>query len=176
MKELCSPAIIYLLFSITQILIDTYNKLYNTVFVKIIVTVNAEFIIHANKDPEFNKLIAENFGTFDGQIPYILAKRKFKNVFFEKISGSSFIYDICEFSKKNNKKVFLLGGHLDSNSKSVSILSERYQIEVSGFSPDYMPYPFEAKHDEAIIRLNRLRRIHAIPSRMIAPVTAVEIP
>ena len=94
-----------------QILLEEDSQL------KIIVTVNAEFIIHANKDPEFNKLIAENFGTFDGQIPYILAKRKFKNVFFEKISGSSFIYDICEFSKKNNKKVFLLGGHLDSNSK-----------------------------------------------------------
>ena len=46
MKELCSPAIIYLLFSITQILIDTYNKLYNTVFVKIIVTVMVTLLLN----------------------------------------------------------------------------------------------------------------------------------
>jgi hypothetical protein len=38
MLKICAPAIIYLIFSITQILIDTFKGLYNTVFVKIIVT------------------------------------------------------------------------------------------------------------------------------------------
>ncbi len=38
MINLCAPAIIYLIFSITQILIDTYKGLYNTVFMKTIVT------------------------------------------------------------------------------------------------------------------------------------------
>jgi len=37
MFNLCAPAIIYLIFSITQILIDTFKGLYNTVFIKIIV-------------------------------------------------------------------------------------------------------------------------------------------
>lgn len=37
MLKLCTPAIIYLIFSITQILIDLYKGLYNTVFMKIIV-------------------------------------------------------------------------------------------------------------------------------------------
>ena len=37
MINLCPPAIIYLIFSITQILIDTFKGLYNTAFVKIIV-------------------------------------------------------------------------------------------------------------------------------------------
>jgi hypothetical protein len=37
MINLCAPAIIYLIFSITQILIDTYNGLYNTAFMKVIV-------------------------------------------------------------------------------------------------------------------------------------------
>ena len=39
MVNLCAPAIIYLIFSITQILIDTFKGLYNTAFIKIIVTV-----------------------------------------------------------------------------------------------------------------------------------------
>ncbi len=37
MINLCPPAIIYLIFSITQILIDTYKGLYNTAFMKVIV-------------------------------------------------------------------------------------------------------------------------------------------
>ena len=38
MIELCTPSIIYLIFSFTQILIDLYKGLYNTAFMKIIVT------------------------------------------------------------------------------------------------------------------------------------------
>jgi hypothetical protein len=37
MFQLCTPSIIYLIFSITQILIDLYKELYNTAFMKIIV-------------------------------------------------------------------------------------------------------------------------------------------
>jgi hypothetical protein len=37
MIQLCTPSIIYLIFSITQILIDLYKGLYNTVAMKIIV-------------------------------------------------------------------------------------------------------------------------------------------
>ena len=37
MLNLCAPAIIYLLFSITQILIDTFNGTYNTAIMKSIV-------------------------------------------------------------------------------------------------------------------------------------------
>ena len=38
MIKLCAPAIIYLIFSVTQILIDTFKGLYNTAFMKVIVT------------------------------------------------------------------------------------------------------------------------------------------
>jgi len=44
--KLCPPAIIYLIFSITQILIDTYNGLYNTVMVKIIVTIMITILLN----------------------------------------------------------------------------------------------------------------------------------
>jgi hypothetical protein len=37
--NLCPPAIIYLIFSITQILIDSFKGLYNTAFIKFIVMV-----------------------------------------------------------------------------------------------------------------------------------------
>lgn len=39
MIELCPPAIIYLVFSLTQIIIDTFKGLYNTAFFKFIVMI-----------------------------------------------------------------------------------------------------------------------------------------
>lgn len=52
MIELCAPAIIYLIFSITQILIDTYKGLYNVATVKIIVTVMVTLLLNILCDQE----------------------------------------------------------------------------------------------------------------------------
>jgi hypothetical protein len=46
MINLCAPAIIYLIFSVTQILIDTFKGLYNTVAIKIIVTIMVTLLLN----------------------------------------------------------------------------------------------------------------------------------
>jgi uncharacterized protein YacL len=46
MINLCAPAMIYLIFSITQILIDTYNGLYNTAIIKGIVTITVTLLLN----------------------------------------------------------------------------------------------------------------------------------
>jgi hypothetical protein len=46
MINLCPPSIIYLIFSIIQILIDTIKGLYNTAFVKIIVTIMVTLLLN----------------------------------------------------------------------------------------------------------------------------------
>jgi hypothetical protein len=46
MLQICPPAIIYLIFSITQILIDTYNGLYNTAIIKVIVTIMVTLLLN----------------------------------------------------------------------------------------------------------------------------------
>jgi hypothetical protein len=43
--ELCAPAIIYLIFSIAQILIDTFKGMYNTALMKIIVAILITFLL-----------------------------------------------------------------------------------------------------------------------------------
>jgi hypothetical protein len=45
MEQLCAPAIIYLIFSITQIIIDTYNGLYNTALMKLVVMIMVTFLL-----------------------------------------------------------------------------------------------------------------------------------
>lgn len=46
MINLCPPAIIYLIFSITQILIDIFKGLYNTAFIKIIVATMVTLLLN----------------------------------------------------------------------------------------------------------------------------------
>ena len=46
MFNLCAPAIIYLIFSVTQILIDTYKGLFNTAIMKIIVTIMVTLLLN----------------------------------------------------------------------------------------------------------------------------------
>jgi len=46
MINLCAPAIIYLIFSVSQILIDTFKGLYNTAFIKGIVTVMVTILLN----------------------------------------------------------------------------------------------------------------------------------
>jgi predicted membrane protein len=46
MINLCPPAIIYLIFSITQILIDTFKGFYNTAFIKTIVAIMVTLLLN----------------------------------------------------------------------------------------------------------------------------------
>lgn len=46
MINLCAPAIIYLIFSVTQILIDTFKGLYNTALMKVIVTIMVTLLLN----------------------------------------------------------------------------------------------------------------------------------
>lgn len=118
---------------------------------KQVLTVNSEFIVKAQKEKRLARLINEKVSTFDGQVPYLLAKIKNSRQEFTKISGSDLIYDLCSFAKKNNKKVFLLGGKSRSNYKSIEILKMKYNIEISGYSPEYRTYPFGSIHNELIL-------------------------
>ena len=47
MDSICPPALIYLAFSLTQIIIDTFKGLYNTAFFKFIVMVTITFLLNA---------------------------------------------------------------------------------------------------------------------------------
>jgi len=129
-----------------EILLEEENKL------KHIVTCNAEFIVKAQENDRFKTIINNNYATFDGQVPYFLAKLKYKNINFEKISGSDLIYDFASLAKKKNYKIFLLGGYKKSNELAVKKLKEMYNIDIDGYSPPYENYPFSRNNNELILK------------------------
>lgn len=118
---------------------------------KVIITVNAEFIVLAHEDERFRNIVNQNFATFDGEWPYRLARRRHPHARIEKISGSDFIYDICEFARANGRSVFLLGAAAEVNCRAVQILGDKYKIRIGGFSPTYKAYPFSADHNNAML-------------------------
>jgi N-acetylglucosaminyldiphosphoundecaprenol N-acetyl-beta-D-mannosaminyltransferase len=128
---------------------------------KFIVTVNAAFIVEANKSKRFFNILNTNHVTFDGKIPYITAKIcsliqrgfhgfKIKNE-FEKLAGSDIVYDFCEFAKQNNYRMFFLGGKKESNQTAVQKIKEKYNIVIAGYSPSFEEYPFSEQFNTSCL-------------------------
>ncbi|MDE5886031.1 MAG: WecB/TagA/CpsF family glycosyltransferase [Muribaculaceae bacterium] len=118
---------------------------------KLLVTVNAEAIVRAQKEERLRRIINSHYASIDGQVPLWLFKSRHKGVDIDKISGSDLIYDVAEWAAKTGKRIYLLGGLEDSNTKAVDILKNRYNgLEIVGYSPEYSPYPFP---DEKNLRI-----------------------
>lgn len=114
--------------------------------IKVIIPVNAQIINMTNNNARLMDCINQHDATFDGEVPLKVARfldSNFKNV--EKLSGSDIVYDFCEFAKKNNMKIFFLGGNEESNIRAVDNVKITYGIEVDGFSPKYEEYPFSSQ-------------------------------
>ena len=109
---------------------------------KFIITVNAQFIVLANKNKRFMEILNRNFCTFDGEVPLKFARLKKEYRHATALKGSEIIYDFADYAKRNNYKIFLLGGKKQSNEISVKKLNEQYGVNAAGFSPDFEDYPF----------------------------------
>ncbi len=112
--------------------------------IKFITTVNSEFIVEANSDPDFKHILDHSISTFDGQIPYFLARLTHKEA-FEKISGSELIYDVFKKCTGSGETVFLLGDKPSVNDTAVSIGKQKYNVCCWGFSPPYEGSGFSAE-------------------------------
>jgi len=123
---------------------------------KVIITVNAEFIVESNKNIRFKELINNSYSTFDGQIPYLIAKIKNPFAKFEKISGSDLIFDALKLSREKSKRIFFLGGDENTNDKAVLKAQEDFGAICDGFSPPFSSYPFTQNlTDDIQLRLRK---------------------
>lgn len=117
-----------------------------------VVTVNAEAIVRSQHDDRLREIINHSVTTVDGQIPLWLYKLAYPQEKIEKISGSDLIYVLAEWAQKKRKRIFLLGGKESSNQLAVEKLRSTYEgLQVSGFSPQWHPYPFPESIDSDIL-------------------------
>lgn len=119
---------------------------------KFIVTVNADFIVTSFQSKRFANLISKNFATVDGQITLWLARLLGKpRVNFEKISGSSFAYDLLLHAAGNRLRVFFLGATPTVNDLATQAVKARYGVDVAGFSPPLTAYPVASEWNEEVL-------------------------
>lgn len=119
--------------------------------IRFIVTVNAEFIVKAQRDPTFLAIINRHHASFDGQIPYVFARLLYPQRHIEKMSGSDLIYDVCALAQQRQRSLFLLGGHSHANALAVQKIQRDYGIQVAGYAPAYQAYPFSEAHNQVIL-------------------------
>jgi N-acetylglucosaminyldiphosphoundecaprenol N-acetyl-beta-D-mannosaminyltransferase len=118
---------------------------------KVIVTVNAEIIDQANRDPKLARIINENWATLDGHWPYLAAKWRSHRSEIHKISGSDFVYELCAMAAERDLRVFLLGAEADVNRTARARLRREFGVEIDGYSPPLMPFPFPNSADRNIL-------------------------
>jgi N-acetylglucosaminyldiphosphoundecaprenol N-acetyl-beta-D-mannosaminyltransferase len=118
---------------------------------KLIVTVNAEIIETANRDPHLAEIINRNWATLDGQWPYVLAKRQSGRKDIEKISGSDFVRELCVMAAARGLRVFLLGADASVNKAACTRLRREVGVAIEGYAPQLMSFPFPHDADAAIM-------------------------
>jgi N-acetylglucosaminyldiphosphoundecaprenol N-acetyl-beta-D-mannosaminyltransferase len=111
---------------------------------KFVITINADLVVMAHRNPRFRQLANEYLSTLDGQVPYAMAKlfAKPRRVKLEKISGSDLVIELLQHAATHGKRVFLLGAAPQVNAKAVEIANTRYGTQTEGFSPPLADYPF----------------------------------
>lgn len=130
----------------------TLTELFGQKEACMVVTVNAEAIVRSQHDVRLREIINQSVTTIDGQMPLWLYKLAHSHEKIEKISGSDLIYVVAEWARKERKRIFLLGGKETSNRQAVERLRANYEgLQVSGFSPQWHPYPFPESIDNDIL-------------------------
>ncbi len=119
--------------------------------IRLIVPVNAEVIVAANRDPKLATIVNANWATLDGQWPYALAKWRSRRRDLEKISGSDFVYELCAMAAVRDYRAFLLGAEAAVNRSACMKLHREFGINIHGYSPPVMQYPFPEKADGEIL-------------------------
>jgi N-acetylglucosaminyldiphosphoundecaprenol N-acetyl-beta-D-mannosaminyltransferase len=136
---------------------------------KLIVTVNAEIIVQANGDPILAEIINRNWATLDGHWPHLLARRSTGRNEIEKISGSDFIYDLCGMARERRMRVFLLGASPEVNRAACEKLRATHGIEIEGYAPPVMAFPFPGQVDGDIMARISAFRPHILVVGFGAP-------
>lgn len=118
---------------------------------KVLITANAQIITLINKYDWLLKFSKENYVSFDGTIPFWIAKLFSYRSRFEKISGSNLMFDLEDILISSNYSIFLLGGTFQGNQKSVSKYKSK-GINAKGFSPKKESYPISNKSSKIFLK------------------------
>ena len=133
MIQLCPPALIYLIFSATQIIIDIFKGLYNTAFFKFIVMVMITFLLNALCQGGLSVI-----AWFIVFIPFILMSIIVTMLLYV------FGLDVATGKLKYNCQNVQSQSQTQQSQNKTVVVTNQSQSPVKIFNPNYNtnPYPY----------------------------------
>lgn len=129
---------------ITKKLVETSNK-----SCKMIVAPNVEFIMNAQKDEEFSKILKKaDFATPDS-IGVMIGGKLQKKPFKQRIPGQAYFRKVLEVGEKEGWTFYLLGGENDVPKLAVENIKKMYpKLNVVGYHEGF----FKTDSEEDVIK------------------------
>ena len=127
----------------TKTLIDSSNK-----SCSLVVAPNVEFIMQAQKDKEFFDILRTAKLATPDSVGVIMAGKKQKKTFKERIPGQSYLRKVFEVGEKEGWTFYLLGGEGDVPEKAKEHLETIYpNAKIVGYHEGF----FEEDSEEKVI-------------------------
>jgi N-acetylglucosaminyldiphosphoundecaprenol N-acetyl-beta-D-mannosaminyltransferase len=115
-------------------------------------TVNPEFVMLAQRDPEFMQVLHQADLCLPDGIGLLWAARRIGRPLPERVTGSDGVPLIAERAAREGWRLYLLGGEEGVAEEAACILGERYPgLQVAG---TYAGSPAPEEEDEIIARIN----------------------
>lgn len=135
---------------ITEKLIKESNKTCQMIFAP-----NTEFIMYAQKDKEYYKLLKESRLSTPDSIGVIIAGKFQHKPFKERIPGQAYFREIIELSNQKGYSIYLLGGEIGIPEKTKENLEKIYpNVNIVGTHHGY----FSKEEEREIIEdINKLQ-------------------
>ena len=92
-----------------------------------IATVNPEFIMKAQEDESFHKVLQDSDLCLPDGIGLLFASRWLGQPLPERVAGSDFVYKLAALSAEKGWRLFLLGAEEGVAQEAASVLTDKYQ-------------------------------------------------
>jgi len=98
-----------------------------------VITPNPEFVVLAQRDPEFKTVLqAADLSISDG-IGLLWAAKQQGQELLERVTGADLVLDICAWAARSSKRVYLLGGDPGVAKKAAKALMTKFPgLEIVG--------------------------------------------
>lgn len=120
-----------------------------------IATVNPEFIMTAQRDVEFRRILNQADLCLPDGVGLLLAGRWLGRPFPERVAGSDFVYLLAQLAARNGWRLFLLGAAPGVAEEAAAVFQQRFpELNIAGThggSPD------PAENEAIVARINESR-------------------
>lgn len=117
-----------------------------------IATANPEFVMTAQRDPEFMHVLRTADLCLADGIGLVYASRRLGTPLPERVPGSELVYDIARLAAARGRSLFLLGAAPGVAAEAAAVLQTRYPgLIIAG---TYAGSPEPAENDTIVARIN----------------------